>query len=144
MLRLTRNGDPMLKMVFCGRRLPGMTREEFQRYWCETHGPLVRSHAADLGIVRYVQVHTIEGPLQDALRASRGAPEAYDGVAELWWDSAAALEAARSTPQGQQALRELLEDERRFIDHARSPVFFGEVHAFVGEEPELPKGSRGA
>lgn len=123
----------MLTMTFCVRRLPGMTREAFQRYWRETHGPLVRRHAPALGIVRYVQVHTTEGPLQEALRASRGAPEPYDGVAELWWESAAALEAARGTPQGQQALRELLEDERRFIDHAHSPVFFGEALPFVGE-----------
>ena len=113
----------MIKLVFCLRRLPRLTREEFQRYWRETHAPLVRRHAGVLGIRRYVQVHTLDDPLQDALRASRGGPEPYDGVAELWWDGREALEAAMRDPAGQAAARELLEDERRFIDLARSPLF---------------------
>ena len=113
----------MIKLVFCLRRVPHLTREAFQRYWRETHAPLVRRHAGALRIRRYVQVHTLDDPLQEALRASRGGPEAYDGVAELWWDSRDALEAAMGDPGGQAAARELLEDERRFIDLARSPLF---------------------
>jgi uncharacterized protein (TIGR02118 family) len=122
----------MIKLVFCLRRLPRLTRDEFQRYWRETHGPLVRRHAGILGIRRYVQVHTLDDPLQDALRASRGGPEPYDGVAELWWDSRDALEAAMRDPAGQAAARELLEDERRFIDLARSPLFVAQELARIG------------
>ena len=113
----------MIKLVFCLRRLPQLSREEFQRYWFERHAPLVRSHAAALKIRRYVQTHTSEQPLNDALQGSRGGPDAYDGVAELWWDSAEALAAATATPEGQAAGAALLEDERRFIDLARSPLF---------------------
>jgi uncharacterized protein (TIGR02118 family) len=116
----------MVKLVFCLRRLPHLSREDFQRYWRETHGPLVRRHAATLRIRRYVQVHTLADPLQDVLRASRGGPEPYDGVAELWWDDRDALEAATREPAGQAAALELLEDERRFIDLARSPLFVAE------------------
>ena len=113
----------MIKLVFCLRRLPQLSREEFQRYWFERHAPLVRSHAAALKIRRYVQTHTGEQALNDALQASRGGPDAYDGVAELWWDSADALATATATPEGQAAGAALLEDERRFIDLARSPLF---------------------
>ncbi len=113
----------MLKLVFCLRRLPHLSRAEFQRYWRETHGPLVRRHAAALRIRRYVQVHTLDDAPQDALRATRGGPEAYDGVAELWWDDRAAFEAVLADPAGQAAARELLEDERRFIDLGQSPLF---------------------
>ena len=113
----------MLKLVFCLRRLPTLSREQFQRYWWETHGPLVHRHAAALRIRRYVQTHTLEDPVQDALRATRGGPEAYDGVAELWWDSREDLDAALADPAAQRAAAELLEDERRFIDLARSPLF---------------------
>jgi uncharacterized protein (TIGR02118 family) len=113
----------MIKLVFCLRRLPQLSREEFQRYWFERHAPLVRSHAAALKIRRYVQTHTGEQPLNDALQTSRGGPDAYDGVAELWWDSAEALAAATATPEGQAAGAALLEDERRFIDLAGSPLF---------------------
>ena len=112
----------MLKLAFCLRRLPHLSRADFHRYWHETHGPLVRRHAGALGIRRYVQVHTLDDPVQDALRASRGGPEAYDGIAELWWDDRAAFERALTDPAAQAAARELLEDERRVIDLARSPL----------------------
>ena len=33
----------MLKLTFCLRRLPGMTREAFQDYWATTHvRPIMR------------------------------------------------------------------------------------------------------
>ena len=78
----------MVKLLFCARRLPHLSRAEFQKYWHENHGPLVKKYAAALGIRRYVQVHTLDSPVNEALRASRGGTEAYDGVAELWWSSA--------------------------------------------------------
>jgi uncharacterized protein (TIGR02118 family) len=122
----------MLKLVFCLRRRPELSREEFQRYWRETHGPLVRRHAAALGIERYVQVHAGHDDLGAALRASRGAPEAYDGVAELWWRDRAAFEAALAKPEAQRAGAELLADEKRFIDLACSPLWLGEENVVVG------------
>ena len=121
----------MIKLVFCARRLPELSRAEFQRYWRETHGPLVRSHARALRVRRYVQVHTLDHPLNEALRASRGGPEAFDGVAELWWDTAADLASATTTPEGRQAGQELLEDERRFIDLAHSPLWIAEEHPVI-------------
>ena len=121
----------MVKLVFCARRLPQLSRAEFQRYWREVHGPLVRRHAAALRIRRYVQVHTLDDPLQDALRAGRGGPEAFDGVAELWWDSRDDLLAARDDPAWRAAGLALLEDERRFIDLAHSPLWIGEEHPIV-------------
>src|SRR5262245_7927237 len=122
----------MVKLVFCARRLPQLSRAEFQRYWREVHGPLVRQHAEALRIRRYVQVHTLDDPLQDALRAGRGGPEAFDGVAELWWDSREDLMGARDDPAWRRAGQILLEDERRFIDLARSPLWIGEEHPIIG------------
>jgi len=121
----------MVKLVFCCRRLPTLSREEFQRYWRETHGPLVRRHAGILRIRRYVQTHTLDHPVNALLAQGRGSPEEFDGVAELWWDSIDELTAASATPEGRAAALELLEDERRFIDHARSPLWVCKQHAFV-------------
>lgn len=122
----------MIKLVYCLRRLPELSREEFQRYWRQTHGPLVRERAQALGIRRYVQVHTLDSPLNEVLAASRGSTgEAFDGVAELWWESAESLAAATGTPEGRRAARELLEDEKRFIDFSRSVVFVAEEHPVV-------------
>ncbi len=121
----------MVKLVFALRRRPEMSRAEFQRYWLETHGPLVRSHAKALGIRRYVQTHTLDTPANALLRASRGGPEEYDGVAELWWDSVEALQAATASEAGIAAGQALLEDERRFIDLAHSPLWLSEEHAII-------------
>jgi uncharacterized protein (TIGR02118 family) len=121
----------MVKLVFCLRRRAELSRAEFQRYWRETHGPLVRQHADVLRIRRYVQVHTLDDAINDALRAGRASGEPYDGVAELWWDSAADLAAATASEQGRAASLLLFEDERRFIDHARSSLFVAEEHSIV-------------
>jgi uncharacterized protein (TIGR02118 family) len=121
----------MVRLVFCVRRLPHLSREEFQAYWRERHGPLVREAAAALAIRRYVQVHTLADPLNERLRAGRGAPEEFDGVAELWFDSVESLAAAGATPEGRAAGRRLFEDERRFIDLARSPLWLAHEHEVV-------------
>ena len=92
----------------------------------------MRQHAATLRIRRYVQLHTREDALNDVLRASRGGPEPYDGIAELWWESREDLQAATASPEGRQANLELLEDERRFIDLGRSPLWIAEEHPVVG------------
>ncbi len=124
----------MVKLVYCLRRLPQLSREEFQGHWRGSHGPLVRERAQALGIRRYVQAHTLDSPLNQALRQARGSTgEPFDGVAELWWESAEALASATSTPEGRQAAQELLEDERRFIDFQNSVVFIAEEHPVVGE-----------
>jgi uncharacterized protein (TIGR02118 family) len=123
----------MLKLVFCLTRLPQLSHEEFQRYWRELHAPLVERHAETLRIVRYVQLHSLPAgdPLNEALRASRGGPEGYDGVAELWWRSAEDLAAATASDAGRRASLELLEDEKRFIDLARSPLWVAREHPVV-------------
>ncbi len=124
----------MIKLVYCLRRLPGLSREEFQHYWRETHGPLVQERAAVLGIRRYIQVHTLDSPLNEAMRASRGSdPDIFDGVAELWWESPEAFSDGASTAEGRQAARELYEDEKRFIDFSRSLACIAEEHPFVGD-----------
>jgi uncharacterized protein (TIGR02118 family) len=118
----------MVKLTFCLRRASHLTREQFQRYWREQHAPLVREAAPALRVVRYVQSHALASPVNDALQRGRQAPEAFDGVAELWWNSLEDFTAATASPQGRAAGRRLLEDERRFIDLARSPLWLAEEH----------------
>lgn len=121
----------MIKMTYCLRRQPHLTREQFQDYWLNKHGPLVLSHAKALNMRRYVQMHTSANPINDAMQKSRGAPEPYDGIAELWFDSVEAMTAPGGTPEGKAAMRALREDETRFIDSANSPVWIGEEHELV-------------
>ena len=62
--------------------------------------------------------------------AARGAPEPFDGVAELWFDSDELLQLMQ-TEAGAEAGRALLEDERRFLDLANSPIFCAEDHVVL-------------
>ncbi|MFQ5666531.1 MAG: EthD domain-containing protein [Candidatus Binatia bacterium] len=121
----------MIHLVFCLRRLPNLSRAEFQRYWRDRHAPLVKAYAAALHIKRYVQAHTIEHPVAQAAAQARGASAPFDGVAELWFDSEE-LTAAVQTPAAQEAMVRLLEDEARFIDLKNSPVFFTEDTMVIG------------
>jgi uncharacterized protein (TIGR02118 family) len=123
----------MIKLTFCLKRLPGLSREEFQTYWRETHAPLVQRHARVLGIARYVQSHSLPEGAAAALAQARGsAGQDYDGVAELWWDSMESFAGPGLTAEGRAAGQELLEDEARFIDLPNSPIFLVEERKFVG------------
>ena len=116
----------MIKLTFVLRRLPTLTREEFQDYWLNRHAPLVASVREVLGIQRYMQLHSLPDEVSAGIQASRGAPAPYDGVAQLWFDSFEALAAQASDPKAREAGRLLLEDERKFIDLANSPLWWGE------------------
>ena len=121
----------MIKMAFCLRRLPHLTREEFQARWFNVHGPLVRERAQILGIRRYVQLHSLDDALSAGVRAPRQSPEPFDGIAELWWDSVEEFAPSQSSPERRQAGAELLEDERKFIDLPRSPVWMARERPVV-------------
>ena len=122
----------MIKLTFCLTRLPHLSRAAFQDYWFKTHAPLVASVAGTLQIRRYVQLHSLPAELSAAVRASREAPPEYDGVAELWFDSLDALAANGERPEARAAAALLLEDERRFIDLAKSPLWWGEEKPILG------------
>jgi uncharacterized protein (TIGR02118 family) len=104
----------MIKLVYCINRKPGMTGEEFFRYWKDVHAPI---GARIPGLRRFVQSHGINLP-GDARAAD------FDGMAELWFDDVAALLSARQSPEWKASG----EDERNFIDASRCAYFVSEEH----------------
>jgi hypothetical protein len=126
-----------LKITFCLRRLPSLTQAQFLDYWHINHAPLVRKHAATLRIARYIQLVPQDTPLSAPMMKARRAPEPFDGVAELWFASAADLEASMRDRHASAAGRELLEDERRFIDLERSPLWYGRERLIIGAPTSL-------
>lgn len=110
----------MVKLIYVITRKPGMSVEEFQRYWRETHGPIA---ARIPGVRRYVQCHVLP-----ELYGRETAPP-YDGAAELWFDDLDAMRLAMRSPEVQAAL----EDERNFIDHSK-------VFSIVTEEKVIVDG----
>jgi uncharacterized protein (TIGR02118 family) len=116
----------MLKLVFVIRRREELAPEEFHRYWSDEHGPLAGGLLESLGARRYVQAHTVQPELNVALAGTRGTVEAFDGLAEIWWDSLEAFMAASTAEEGLRAGATLMEDEARFIDFGRSSLFLTE------------------
>ena len=116
----------MIKLTFCLRRLPHLTRKEFQAHWIGQHRDIMIRNKQALGYRRYVQAHTIGGETAARIEGSRGGPEPYDGTAEVWYDSMKVFESALASEAGRRAGRELIEDEKRFIDMKNSPVWLSE------------------
>jgi uncharacterized protein (TIGR02118 family) len=102
-------------------RLPHLTRAEFQDYWFDNHGPLVRSLAEVLGIVEYVQLHSLDDGSSGAITGSRWWVAPYDGLAEVWYSSREDFDARMSNAAAREAARQLREDELRFIDTTKCP-----------------------
>ena len=118
----------MIKFIMCCTRHPDMSREQFQDYWLNSHAPLFQKFAETYRAKKYVQCHTIETPLNDSIRDSRGMLPEYDGVAEVWFESEKELVEAMSSPEGQKLSAALLEDEGNFIDHSKSAAFIVREH----------------
>jgi len=100
----------MVKLIVCAKRKPGITREEFGRYWRESHGPLVKSVSEFIRHVRkYVQCHIVNSAVP------LGTSSDYDGVAELWLDNLDELNKAFTEPRYLEIIRR---DELKFADIA--------------------------
>ena len=128
----------MIKLTFCLRRQEHLSRAEFQDYWYNHHGRLGQRLSDRIGMRRYVQTHTSDIDLNQGFSESRGTPEAFDGVAQAWWDSEESLRAIMDNPASQAAFAEALEDELRFIDLSRSPCWLGEERVIIEDGKPKP------
>jgi EthD domain len=117
----------MIKLVFCCRRQPNLSRDEFQRYWLEEHGALVRSLRESIPqMVKYVQSHTLGDEINESIRSGRGSDQAYDGITEVWFEDLASFGSGDGVLSA--AGRRLLEDEGTFLDLPRCSIFVTEEH----------------
>ena len=102
----------MIKVSVMLKRKPGMSAEEFHRYWKDSHGPLVLGLTEFMRHFRkYVQCHTVTGALGD----TPGATSEFDGIAELWLDNMDEVKRAFSEPRYLEVVRP---DEHKFLDLA--------------------------
>ena len=107
----------MIKLIYCITKKPGMTDEEFFKYWKNVHGPI---GARIPGLRRLVQSHCINV-------SGDARPADFDGMAELWFDDMAALLEARKRPEWQASG----EDEKNFIDERRVAYFVTAEHEII-------------
>jgi uncharacterized protein (TIGR02118 family) len=107
----------MIKLVYCITKKPDLSDEEFFRYWKDVHGPIGASIPR---LRKLVQSHRINIPGDKY-------PRAYDGIAELWFDTAEDLLAAHQSTEWQAST----EDEANFIDHTKVAYFVTQEHAIL-------------
>ena len=106
------------KMIFGAKRRPGMSREDFGRYWTTTHAEKAKRVP---GILRYVI------NLAPDLSGS-GREQAYDGFAEVWFESEAAMRESAHSPE----IRIVLDDEPNLFDPKTRFSVIVREHVMVG------------
>lgn len=115
----------MLVMMVALTRLPKLSRQEFHSYWFDQHGPLVKHNATVLGILEYVQLHSVDdSTLPTSARRAQDTAN-FDGVAQIWFANAQDFSQRMEDPLARIAMRELVADERKFIDLGRSKRWWG-------------------
>ena len=109
----------MYKMIFGAKRKPGMSREDFGRYWTTVHAEKAKRVP---GIQRYVI------NLAPDLSGS-GREMAYDGFAEAWFANEEDMRMSNRSPQ----LKLVLEDEQNLFDLSTRFSVIVQEHVIIGE-----------
>jgi uncharacterized protein (TIGR02118 family) len=123
----------MIKLIVFVTRRDDLSPQAFQAHWRDTHGPLVRAAGVTGRTMRgYVQGMT-------ALEAYQGEqPPAYDGTAELYFDSQADADAFFGDPE---YLENIHPDESNFADLSRCAfVATSGPEIVCGPEPAKAEG----
>jgi uncharacterized protein (TIGR02118 family) len=100
----------MIKTITLLERRPDLSPAEFQQHWREVHAPLVLKLP---GVLRYVQGRPVSSGHK---QQSTG----YDGVAEVWYESLAAMQMTLASAEYQQ----LLADEPNFMGRSTQEAIF--------------------
>jgi uncharacterized protein (TIGR02118 family) len=108
----------MVKTIFQMKRRPGMSLDDFRKYWVDVHGPIVCKLP---GLRRYVQCHLADG-------AYSYAEPKWDGVAQLWVDDRAAFQKMVAAPEFTQGS---WPDAAKFIEMSTISSFLAQEHRVV-------------
>jgi uncharacterized protein (TIGR02118 family) len=105
-------------MIFGAKRRPGMSREDFGKYWTTQHAAIAIRVP---GIKRYVI------NLAPDLTGS-GAEQTYDGFAEAWFETLDDMRNASRSPE----IKAVLEDEKNLFDLSTRFTVVVEEHVMIG------------
>jgi len=108
----------MIKSIVLAHRKPGMTHEEFSKYWLNVHAPLA---AKIPGVRRYVQNHYVAVP---------GMKFEGDGIVEMWYDD---MESWKKVLESLRGNIELFEDGKKFCDIKPGGEWIVEEHVIKDE-----------
>jgi hypothetical protein len=128
----------MLKITYNMRRLPHLSREEFQTYYRKNHTRVLNPTDVErLGMRRYVQLHALSEDQCAKLDNGRGGEASFDAIAEIWLDDYDFYLENWWSDEGQSALRSLMDDEQNFVDWSRSVMTCSREFVFL-DGPSTP------
>ena len=101
----------MIKQMFLIKRKPGISHDEFRKYYLEHHAPLVKQAFPD--IVKYVINFVRQGKRESG----------YDAVTEIVWPDFETLKRLNDSDTYQKTI---VPDEAKFIFAGGPTMFFAE------------------
>jgi uncharacterized protein (TIGR02118 family) len=110
----------MIKFVVVCYRRPDWSRDQFRRYFHETHGPLAMA------------LPGVRGYVQNFVEPEERRDPPWDAVIEFWFDDRASMEAAWQSEAGQRATA----DNAKLMDLSRTR--WGIVEEVVMREATPP------
>lgn len=116
----------MVRLLYCLRRWPGATPDEFRQHWLEHH---VERFGEPIRQIRRYVLYSAGDPQPSFPGVDRDDP--YDGIASVWMDDLATLRSVMD-----RAMPEAGRDESLFIDHRRSVAMVVDDDVVV--EPDAP------
>jgi uncharacterized protein (TIGR02118 family) len=106
----------MIKVISVVYKKPDISREDFYRYWKDTHGPLVAQ--ALPGMKKYVQNHLIQVP---------GYEYEGDGLIETWYDDVNAFQQDMAFTRRTEA-KALGADAAKILEVGKLKIWIVEEH----------------
>jgi uncharacterized protein (TIGR02118 family) len=100
---ILKGNQSMIKQIYLIKRKPGMSFDEFKKYYLEVHAPLAKK------LFPEIRKYIINFALQ------RGKETVYDAITEVYYDD---LETIIRLAKSDTYKNEVVQDEERFMDRS--------------------------
>jgi hypothetical protein len=109
------------------KRRPELSVAEFREYWnSQEFTDLLDKMTSILEPVSVKRNLTLNVEINAMLMEERGSEEPYDGILEVWIESAADLQKLQNSEEGDQVLKDMETYQKQFVDFTTSKRFFTE------------------
>ncbi|KAH7131244.1 EthD domain-containing protein [Dactylonectria macrodidyma] len=135
----TMNIERMFHIKIFYNRKQGITPEQFNDYWANSHRALATPFHLRLGVVKYSQYHSTPD-FRDLGRVEGALPILeFDGAAEFWVHNLETFQAMGSDPE---YINKIQPDEANFIDLASMRMIIGVDYIVVESQNEVKEHGR--
>ncbi len=115
----------MIRLVYCINRREDVSLEDFRSFWSDRRfSELYREYSCLFRTSRIKKNLVLKVPMNLAISERQGMRKPYDGIIEIWWESAKELIAINETDQARELIRKIAEYEDQFVHKAHSTIFF--------------------